>query len=102
MNSVVAIYGAAVLVALGNGLMWPSVMALLSTYAGERHQGAVQGAGGSVGAVASIIGLIAGGLFYNWMGSGVFLLASVVLIPIVFMTPGAPIDGDAVDDFGQE
>jgi len=42
-NEVILVYCAAVLFALGNGLMWPSVLSLLSKRAGATHQGAVQG-----------------------------------------------------------
>lgn len=87
-DSVIVIYVAATLIALGNGLMWPSVMAMLSKVAGDQHQGAVQGAGGSIGAVASIVGLIAGGLLYNWLGAWVFLLAALVVLPVSIITPG--------------
>ena len=81
-SSVTVIYLAATLIALGNGLMWPSVMAMLSKAAGNQHQGAVQGAAGSIGAAASIVGLIAGGLLYNWLGPGVFVLAALVVLPV--------------------
>lgn len=87
LDDTVAVYLAAALIALGNGLMWPSVMALLSFVAGDEHQGAVQGASGSVGAVASIVGLIAGGLLYQWLGAWVFVLAMAVILPVAFMTP---------------
>jgi len=83
------IYLAATLIALGNGLMWPSVMAMLSNAAGDTHQGAVQGAGGSIGAIASIVGLIAGGLLYNWLGAWVFVLAALVILPVIIVTPRA-------------
>jgi len=84
------IYSAAALIALGNGLMWPSIMAMLSKAAGDQHQGAVQGAGGSVGAVASIVGLIAAGVFYNWLGAWIFVLAALVVLPAIFITPRLP------------
>ena len=87
LNNTATLYIAAALIALGNGLMWPSVMALLSFVAGDNHQGAVQGASGSVGAVASIVGLIAGGLLYEWIEAWVFVLAMVVILPVAFMTP---------------
>ena len=83
------IYLAAALISLGNGLMWPSVMAMLSRVAGEEHQGAIQGAGGSVGAVASIVGLIAGGLLYDWVGAWVFVLAALVILPVAILVPAA-------------
>ena len=83
--NIVVIYVAATLIALGNGLMWPSVMAMLSNAAGDQHQGAVQGMGGSIGAVASIIGLIAGGLLYNWLGAWVFVLAAIVILPVTIL-----------------
>ena len=82
-----AIYSAATLIALGNGLMWPSVMAMLSRAAGDRRQGTVQGMSGSIGAVASIVGLIAGGLLYNWLGAWVFVLAALLILPVSVLTP---------------
>jgi len=88
-SSIPVIYLAATLIALGNGLMWPSVMAMLSNAAGDMHQGAVQGAGGSIGAIASIVGLIAGGLLYNWLGAWVFVLAALVILPVSIVTPRA-------------
>ena len=62
--------------ALGNGLMWPSVVSLLSKAAGERYQGAVQGVAGSLGAAASILGLILGGLLFGVLEGSVFLLSA--------------------------
>jgi len=85
-DSIMMVYLAATFIALGNGLMWPSVMAMLANAAGNQNQGAVQGAGGSIGAVASIVGLIAGGLLYNWLGAWVFVLAALVILPVSLMT----------------
>ena len=87
LDNTPTLYAAAALIALGNGLMWPSVMALLSFVAGDEHQGAIQGASGSVGAVAGIIGLIAGGLLYEWVGAWVFVLATAVILPVASMVP---------------
>ncbi|MGC1264211.1 MAG: MFS transporter, partial [Nitrososphaeraceae archaeon] len=61
-NNIISISSAVVLFALGNGLMWPSFMSILSKRAGTVLQGAVQGVAGSVGGIASIIGLIGGGV----------------------------------------
>ena len=88
-SSIPVIYLAATLIALGNGLMWPSVMAMLSNAAGDMHQGAVQGAAGSIGAIASIVGLIAGGMLYTWLGAWVFVLAALVILPVSIVTPRA-------------
>ncbi len=74
-----AIYIAAFFIALGNGLMWPTFTAVLSEAAGDQFQGAVQGFAGSLGAAASIIGLIGGGLLYNWFGSWIFPLSAAVI-----------------------
>jgi MFS family permease len=71
-----AVYSGAALMALGNGLMWPSVVSLLSKAAGERYQGAVQGVAGSLGAAASILGLILGGLLFGILEGSVFLLSA--------------------------
>ncbi|MDX1675001.1 MAG: MFS transporter, partial [Longimicrobiales bacterium] len=62
--------------ALGNGLMWPSLQAILSREADGPEQGAVQGAAGSVAAAASIVGLVLGGAAYTALGTGIFLGAA--------------------------
>lgn len=69
------LYLGALLMALGNGVMWPSVTTILAKYAGD-NQGAVQGFAGSVGAFASIVGLLASGCLYNSLGTWVFVLAA--------------------------
>ena len=80
------LYSGAVLLALGNGLMWPSVVSMLSKAAGDRHQGAIQGFAGSCGAVASIVGLLAGGALYANLESRVFLVSSVIILSVFFIT----------------
>lgn len=84
-SSNTAIYSAALLIALGNGLMWPSVMGLVAKYAGERQQGAVQGFASSTGAVASIIGLTLGGLLYNWIQSWAFVASAATLVAVAII-----------------
>jgi MFS family permease len=80
------VYLGGVLLALGNGLMWPSVLSMLSKAAGSRHQGAVQGFASSFGAVASIVGLVAGGALYANLEARVFLVSSVTILIAFFMT----------------
>ena len=79
-DDIIVIYSAAMLMALGNGLMWPSVMAVLSRVAGDTYQGAVQGFASSAGAIASIAGLILGGLLYNWIGTSVFAVSAATIV----------------------
>jgi MFS family permease len=74
------VYLGAALTALGNGLMWPSVMSRLAKRAGQVYQGAVQGFASSLGAVASIVGLVAGGLLYNWLGPWVFSASALTAL----------------------
>ncbi len=83
------IYAGAALLALGNGLMWPSVMSSLSKAAGSVHQGAVQGFASSSGAVASIVGLVVGGLLYDTLGSSVFLLSAGTIGLVCVLSLGA-------------
>ena len=73
------IYLGAALIAVGNGLMWPTFMSALSKSAGTRMQGAVQGFAASAGAVASIVGLVAGGVAYVWFGASIFLVAAAII-----------------------
>jgi MFS transporter, DHA1 family, tetracycline resistance protein len=75
-DNIVLIFGAVILFALGNGLMWPSFMSILTRFAGTTHQGAVQGVASSIGSLASIIGLVVGGLMYNSIGVSNFLISA--------------------------
>lgn len=81
-STTVIIYVGVALIALGNGLMWPSVVSILSKSAGTKFQGRVQGMAGSLGAAASILGLILGGLLFDQFGKSIFLLTAVVIFAV--------------------
>ena len=85
-NDIILVYGAAVLFAVGNGLMWPSLLSILSKRAGMVHQGAVQGVASSFGSLASIIGLTIGGLLYNLLGGTTFLIIAGVIFTVFIMS----------------
>jgi MFS family permease len=77
---------AVVLFSAGNGLMWPSFLSLLSKVAGKVYQGAVQGFAGSAGSLASIIGLISGGLIYSQIGSATFFIPGSLILLIFVLS----------------
>ncbi len=81
-------YAAAVLFALGNGLMWPCYQSILSNQAGEQYQGYVQGLAGSLGSLASITGLVTGGLLYASVGAGTFGVSAVTMFIVALMSVG--------------
>ena len=85
-RSAAAVYVGAGLLALGNGLMWPSVLSGLSKAAGEDHQGAVQGFAGSAGSVASIVGLLVGGALFATLESKTFVISSAVILTTTIMS----------------
>jgi DHA1 family tetracycline resistance protein-like MFS transporter len=85
-SEIFLIYFAAVLFAVGNGLMWPSIMSILSRRAGPVYQGAVQGVAGSVTGVASIIGLTTGGVLYNIFGGITFLVSAGVIFAVFVLS----------------
>ncbi|MDA4848373.1 MFS transporter [Hoeflea poritis] len=89
-SSGIIVYAAGALIALGNGLMWPTFMAMLSRLSGERLQGAVQGLASSMGAAASIAGLIAGGLVYTWAGAWAFLLSALTIATAAILAAALP------------
>ena len=72
------VYAGLALIAAGNGVMWPSLLAVLSKATDRSLQGAVQGFSGSVTAVASIAGLLGGGLLYGVLGARVFLVSGAI------------------------
>jgi MFS family permease len=85
-SDIILIYGAAVLFAVGNGLMWPPVMSILSNRAGTVYQGTVQGVANSFASLASIIGLMMGGLLYNMLGATTFLISAGVIFTVFIMS----------------
>ena len=80
-TSYISIGVAVILFAGGNGIMWPSFLSVLSKRAGD-DQGAVQGFASSAGSLASIIGLIAGGLLFSVLNANTFLLSAAVMLVI--------------------
>ena len=90
----VMIYAGAVLLALGNGILWPSIVTLLSRRAGDRYQGAVQGFASSSGAAASMLGLLIGGVLFDFLGGQVFIIPAVLIGLVFFMSWKLP--GDAI------
>lgn len=85
-SEIFLIYLAAVLFAVGNGLMWPSIMSILSKRAGPVYQGAVQGVAGSITGLASIIGLTTGGVLYNIFGGITFLVSAGVIFAVFVLS----------------
>jgi DHA1 family tetracycline resistance protein-like MFS transporter len=85
-SEIFLIYLAAVLFAVGNGLMWPSIMSILSKRAGPVYQGAVQGVAGSITGVASIIGLTTGGILYSIFGGITFLVSAGVIFAVFVLS----------------
>jgi MFS family permease len=75
-TNVGVLYVGAALFAIGNGIMWPSVVSMVSKVAADRFQGAVQGVAGSAGSLASIVGLVMGGVAYSAIGVGTFLICA--------------------------
>ena len=79
-NTSFYVYLGAVFIAIGNGLMWPSVLSLLSQTTDEKYQGIIQGFAGSMGSVASILGLIIGGVLYTRLSGMIFLLSAIIIL----------------------
>ena len=76
-------YVGAALLALGNGVMWPSVVSMLSKAAGDRHQGIVQGFASGSGSVASIVGPAPRRLaLYARFGASVFLVSAATIFAV--------------------
>ncbi len=73
-------YFAAVFFALGNGLMWPSFMAILGGLGTKAQQGSIQGIAASAGSFASILGLLAGGILYQSLGAETFALGATLFL----------------------
>ena len=84
------IYTGAALLAVGNGIMWPSLLSLISQSIDNKFQGAIQGYTSSLGSAASIIGLLAGGVLYARIGAGVFVVSAAIIF-VVFLLSWKPL-----------
>ena len=81
-----ALYGSAVLIALGNGLTTPTLPAYVSRRTGVDTQGLTLGTLQSASALARVLGPALGGLLYEFVavsapyyaGAVGFLLAAVI------------------------
>lgn len=72
-------FAAAVLYGVGNGLMWPSYLSMLSETGPVSARGRLQGVASSAGSAASITGMLGGGGAFATFGSGTFFVAAAAL-----------------------
>ncbi|NIW79187.1 MAG: MFS transporter [Calditrichae bacterium] len=97
-HNIVLIYLGVLLFSGGNGIMWPSFLSILSRVAGQQYQGAIQGYASSTGSLASIIGLIIGGLIYGWIGVSTFWIPAMLFLMVFALSfKLLPIEGAYAD-----
>jgi len=94
-DNLMLIYTGVLLFSTGNGIMWPSFLSILSTIAGETYQGAIQGYASSSGSLASIVGLVTGGIIYGWIGITTFLIPGILMLVIFVLFFRLPTTGQA-------
>ena len=85
-GNTILVFSSAVFFAAGNGIMWPSVLSVLSKAAGKTFQGAVQGYASSLGSLASIIGLVLGGIIYSNLGTFTFVISASVIFLVAVLS----------------
>ncbi|MEP7285908.1 MAG: MFS transporter [Chloroflexota bacterium] len=101
----VPLYLGTVIFAIGDGLLGPSLSALLSRSADERSQGTVQGGSQSVQSIARIAGPLLGGVLYDGLGyaapyiagAGIVGLAILAVIVALVALPRSATHG-AIED----
>ena len=87
-NTIIVIYLANTIFSIGNGMMWPSFLALLSSTGTKQNQGAIQGYGNSMGSIASMLGLILGGMLFESISTTVFVIGALVFLVITLLMAG--------------
>ena len=80
------LYTGVLLFAAGNGIAWPSFMSVLSKVGQKSQQGAIQGFASSAGSLASIIGLVLGGVLYTQLLGSVFLIPAIIMLVVVLIS----------------
>ena len=83
-NNLYILYLANILMSIGNGLMWPSFLSLLAQAGDKQMQGAIQGYGNSMGSLASMLGLVLGGILFESITTSVFSIGGVIFL-IIFL-----------------
>jgi MFS family permease len=83
-------FASAVLYGVGNGLMWPSYLSMLSETGPVSARGRLQGVASSAGSVASITGMLGGGGAFATFGSGTFFVAAAALGAATFVFIASP------------
>lgn len=78
------LYLGAVLYGLGNGVLWPSYLTMLSKTGDPNKQGSLQGMANGIGSFASILGLTFGGFLLTLFSASLYLLSAGILL-VVFL-----------------
>jgi DHA1 family tetracycline resistance protein-like MFS transporter len=94
LSSEAGLIAGAVFYGVGNGLMWPSYLVMLSRTGPTEYQGSVQGVGSSTGSLASIIGTVTGGMLYVTIGVATFYVsaAAIAAVTCMFVVLGGKFD----------
>jgi len=93
-----ALYAGVVLYGIGNGLSWPSYLALLARSGPSNLQGTIQGIGGSAGAVASIVGTLTSGILFEAIGAATLYVSAAALAATTLLFVVELARPDAGDD----
>jgi MFS family permease len=84
-GSIGMLYPVGALIAVGNGLMTPSLQSLLSKLAPADEQGSTLGLGQSLSSLARVVGPLTGGALFQFVGMGApFSVGGWVLVVAVF------------------
>lgn len=81
----VSLAAANVFLSVGNGILWPSFMSILSESSPPDKIGSIMGWGNSMGSLGSIMGLLLGGFLYTRMGAGLFFLGAVLFASVFIL-----------------
>jgi MFS family permease len=73
-------FAASAFYGIGNGVMWPSYLSMLSATGPPSTRGRLQGVASSAGSTASIAGMIGGGAAFELLGGETFLVAAAALL----------------------
>lgn len=75
-----AIFVCAAFISVGNGIMYPSLLALIASHGKGKEQGRIQGVASSFGSTASILGMVTGGFLFLNYGEKIFLISAIILL----------------------
>lgn len=85
LQNILMLLAANCCLSVGNGILWPSFLARLTTISPKASIGSVMGWGNSMGSLGSVLGLVIGGYLFGVIQEQLFLIGAVLFFILMLV-----------------